>query len=170
MGDCVSLVVWASLDSPHEVAEVQHFSSGFKLHHEASYNPLIHPLIQITHEVVSNYKCLSPLLRCSPISSCTILPSLVLHQPVTATLWAPLPCSVTVTEPVSVARASWVTSVTNVSWITSTTEPHTNVRNARFATAWSRSRWVDYDSVCFRGRLSESTGSFEPASNRLLRK
>ena len=101
---CATRAARASLDSRHEVAEVQDFTPGITsctLCHPS--NPLIHLLIQITHEAI--FRCLPRLPS----------PPAVLCQPVTATPWAPSPCSVTATAPVTVARASWVISVTNVS-------------------------------------------------------
>lgn len=63
-------------------------------------------------------------------------------QPVTVTQWAQLPCSVTVMVPASAARALWATNVTNVSWTIITAESRTSVRNAQFAMALSKNRWV----------------------------
>lgn len=52
---------------------------------------------------------------CALLFSCGPIPlSRALSQPVTVTQWAPFPCSVTVMEPVTAAKASWVISVTNV--------------------------------------------------------
>lgn len=86
------------------------------------------------------YLCRSPPLPSSrpPIHLC---PCVVLQR-VTATQWAPFPCSVTATGPATVARALWVISVTNVSWTISTTERRTSARSAPFAMALLRSRWV----------------------------
>jgi len=100
--------------------------------------PSSNPPTQITHEGIFNSNCLSLPLCSSPVS----MWSFVLSQPVTVTPWAPSPCSVTATAPATVARALSVTNVTNASWTISTTEPHTSVRNAQFATALSRNRWV----------------------------
>ena len=106
------LAVWASLDSRHEVAEVQDFTSGIA---SALPSDLLMHLTQITHEGISDSSMFTsaapPLSSCPPIHLCPC----VLLQPVTVTQWAPFPCSVTATGPATVARALWVTSVTNVS-------------------------------------------------------
>lgn len=140
-GDCVILAVRASLDSRHEAAEVQDFTSGIAS--ALPSDPLMH-LTQITHEGISDSSMFTsaapPPLPSSrpPIHLC---PCVVL-QPVTATQWAPFPCSVTATGPATVAMALWVISVTNVSWTISTTERRTSARSAPFAMALLRSRWV----------------------------
>lgn len=88
----------------------------FKHLHCTMYRPLIHLLIQITLEAISNSSnvCLcSP--PCPPMVPSRRPPLPLLSQPVTVTRWAPSPCSVTVTAPATVARASWAISVTNVS-------------------------------------------------------